>query len=97
MGKSHKGARETWLLYLRRHRILHLIILALGCSHELSGGRPHLLSSNYLSEILSSYFFKVCQEVNKMFASRDLQALLDMPIHTVDILTLVFMYQSKKL
>lgn len=39
-------------------KALHLILLALGCSYELSGGRPQLLRANTLSEVLSSYFLR---------------------------------------
>lgn len=43
----------------KTQRVFHLIMLALGYNYELSGGRPQILCSNTLSEILSSCFLGV--------------------------------------
>lgn len=52
-----RGKRDMASSPEKTQKVLHLIPLALGCNHELSGGRPQLLSANML-EILSSYFLR---------------------------------------
>lgn len=73
-------------------KALHLVMLALGCSHELSQGGQWLPSSDTLSETLGSCLLRLCQKMQYLLPK--IPGLVGMSVHIVEILTFVFTHQS---